>query len=163
MNTPVTYAFTTYNDGLATQLKNSVTACYGEKAVNALALWDTGATTTCISSKVVDDLGLVPTGKMNIKTPSGETQVNTYLIDIILPNKVRMASVDVCDSEIGNQGIDVLIGMNIILMGDFAVSNYNGKTVFTFRYPSRETTDYAKEVNIENLRGPIHGKGKRKK
>ena len=28
---------------------------------------------------------------------------------------------------------DVLIGMDIIGLGDFAVSNYRGKTTFTFR------------------------------
>ena len=36
------------------------------------------------------------------------------------------------DSEIGNQGIDVLIGMDIISMGDFAVSNFSGKRQFSF-------------------------------
>ncbi len=49
------------------------------------------------------------------------------------------------DSEIGKQGIDVLIGMDIISNGDFAVSNYDGKTYFSFRLPSQEHVEYKKK------------------
>lgn len=30
---------------------------------------------------------------------------------------------------------DMLIGMDIISLGDFAIHNYGGKTVMTFTYP----------------------------
>lgn len=46
------------------------------------------------------------------------------------------------DSEIGKQGIDVLIGMDIISNGDFAISNYEGRTQFSFRIPSQEHIEY---------------------
>jgi hypothetical protein len=46
------------------------------------------------------------------------------------------------DSEIGNQGIDVLIGMDIISLGDFAISNFDGKTQFSFRIPSQRHVEY---------------------
>jgi len=39
-------------------------------------------------------------------------------------------------------GTDVLIGMNIINQGDFAVTNKDGKTVFSFRLPSVECLDF---------------------
>ena len=38
--------------------------------------------------------------------------------------------------------IRILIGMDIISLGDFSVSNFNGKTQFTFRIPSQAHTDY---------------------
>lgn len=38
----------------------------------------------------------------------------------------------ILDAKIGNQKIDMLIGMDIINHGNFAVSNYNGKTYFTY-------------------------------
>jgi len=37
---------------------------------------------------------------------------------------------------------DVLIGMDIISLGDFAVTNFQEKTVFTFRIPSVERIDF---------------------
>lgn len=155
-------AFTTKTkSGLMNRLMNTVCVEAGSKTLEAIALWDTGATGTCISTTVVKSLNLIPTGKKNIRTPSGQSIVNTYLINILLPNNVRISDVEVCDSEIGNQGLGVLIGMDIITQGDFAVSNYNGRTAFSFRIPSQNTTDYVVQANIYNLVG-THGKGKRK-
>ena len=57
----------------------------------------------------------------------------------------------------------MLIGMNIINLGDFTVSNFQGKTTFTFRMPSESTTDYVKQIKVLNIIGTPHGKGKRKK
>lgn len=48
----------------------------------------------------------------------------------------------VCGSEIGNEGIHVLVGMDIISLGDFATSCKDGQTAFTFRIPSLEDADY---------------------
>lgn len=156
------FAFTTKsNGGLLKRLTNQVLVESDTKTVEVLALWDTGATGTCISADVVKTLGLIPSGQKNIQTPSGSSQVNTYLVNIILPNNVRIPDVEVCDSEIGNQGVGVLVGMDIITIGDFAVSNHRGTTLFSFRIPSQSVTDYVLQANIQNKIG-THGKGKRK-
>lgn len=157
-----TFAFTTKAGRIIRCLKNQARISSGNNAMDVIALWDTGATGTCISSDVVSDLSLTPTGKKNIRTPSGSSEVNTYLVDITLPNNVRIPNVEVCDSEIGSQGIGMLVGMDIISIGDFAVSNFNGKTAFSFRIPSQKTTDYVSEINIKKITG-THGKGKRRK
>ncbi len=159
----IVFAFTTVNNGIANKLLNDVRIVYGDLETTAKAQWDTGATGSCISYDVVKSLKLVPTGKKNIQTPSGVRQVNTYLVNTILPNNVTINDVEVCDSEIGNQGIGMLVGMDIINLGDFALSNNNGQTVFSFRIPSMKKTDYVKEINLERLIGPKHGKGKRKR
>ncbi len=104
--------------------------------------WDTGATGTCISKGVVAQLGLQPTGMINVQTPSGIGTMNKYMVNLILNNEIRIMNLVVMDSEIGNQGLDVLIGMDIITMGDFAVSNFDGKTQFSFRIPSQEHVEY---------------------
>lgn len=61
---------------------------------------------------------------------------------IVLNNEIVIQDVSVIDSEIGNQNIDVLIGMDIITLGDFGVSNFENKTQFSFRIPSKEHVDY---------------------
>lgn len=104
--------------------------------------WDTGATGTCISKELVELLDLKPTGLINVQTPSGIGTMNKYMVNLILNNEVRIMNLVVMDSEIGNQGIDVLIGMDIISIGDFAVSNFDGKTQFSFRMPSQEHVEY---------------------
>ena len=73
---------------------------------------------------------------MAIATPSGTAIYNKYMIDIELPNDIEIKDVTVCESEIGAQKLDLIIGMNIISKGDFAISNYNNKTKFSFRIPT---------------------------
>lgn len=56
-----------------------------------------------------------------------------------------MTNWSVMGSKISEQGIDVLIGMDVISKNDFAISNYNGKTQFSFRIPSQNDVDYKAE------------------
>ena len=102
----------------------------------AKALWDTGANCCCISYGLVKRLNLKPIGAMPIATPSGTAIYNKYMIDIKLPNNIELKDVTVCESEIGAQKLDLIIGMNIINKGDFAISNFNGMTKFSFRIPT---------------------------
>ncbi len=160
---PPNQAFTITYNGRSNQLGSKVVIFYQGKNKEFNALWDTGATNTVVSHEVVADLGMISTGKRPVKTPSGSSVYNTYLVDIGLPNHVMIKDVVVCDSEIRDQGIGALIGMDIITKGDFAVSNRDGKTVFTFRIPSIKLTDYVQQNNASNAIGMRHGKGKRKK
>lgn len=124
------------------KLINSAVIEFNGRFIPVRAQWDTGATGTCISKEIVAQLGLQPTGMINVQTPSGIGTMNKYMVNLILNNEVRIMNLVVMDSEIGNQGIDVLIGMDIISVGDFAVSNFDGKTQFSFRIPSQEHIEY---------------------
>lgn len=157
-------AFTTGpSDRIERSLRNMARVSMMDKAAHVPAVWDTGATCSCVSEQVVKELGLIPTGKTQVLTPGGAATLNTYLVDITLPNNVTIPDVQVCDSEIGKQGVGLLVGMDIIALGDFAVSNYNGRTTFSFRIPSQGYTDYAKQLRTRAVMGPPHGNGKRKK
>lgn len=156
-------AFVTKANGLANKLINDVLVISGDKNILVKAQWDTGATGTCISEKVRNDLGLIRVSTQKICTPTGQADADVCLVDVGLPNSVLIRGVPVVVTKIGDQGIGMLIGMNIIGMGDFAVSNFEGKTTFTFRIPSQKITNYVAEVNYQNVIGPKHGNGKRKK
>jgi len=136
--------FTEKYNGIQKRLINSAIAEYNNNVAPVKAQWDTGATGTCISKELAKKLKLVPTGLVNVQTPSGNGTMNKYMIDLTLNNEVRIRNLPVMDSEIGKQGIDVLIGMDIISMGDFAVSNFNKKTQFSFRIPSQEHVEYCR-------------------
>ena len=156
------HAFTFKANGLAAQLVSPVDIIGdGQKKNGAKALWDTGATGTCISKEVVTELGLQPVSQRQVLTPSGHAVVNVYLVDIILPNNVVFKDIAVCDSEIGDQGIDVLVGMDVILNGTFTVSNYGGKTAFSFAVPSDKMIDYAAELKIKDITSKGHMKKKK--
>nr|DAG72596.1 MAG TPA: retropepsin [Caudoviricetes sp.] len=159
------HAFTVDYPGKSNKLITQITIFSGDRSIKGNALWDTGATTSCISESVSEQLSLVPTGMMNIQTPSSTKAVNTYLVSVGLPNHLRVNDIPVCDTDIGKQGLEMLIGMDIITLGDFSVSHFNDKTAFTFRFPSKERIDFVPQSNIDNIIGPTHGKGnsKRKK
>ena len=97
-------------------------------------LWDTGATNSVITPKVVASLGLVPTGKITMTGVNSQTDSNTYIVDIILPNNLRVKDVVVSEGNI--MGCDILIGMDIIGIGDFSIANGNNKTLFSFMFPA---------------------------
>ena len=134
--------FTEKYKSIQRKLINVAVIEYDGNFIPATAQWDTGATGTCISKGIVSRLNLQPTGMINVQTPSGIGTMNKYMVNLTLNNEVTILNLPVMDSEIGNQGIDVLIGMDIISMGDFAVSNFSGKTQFSFRIPSQEHVEY---------------------
>lgn len=110
---------------------------------NFICLWDTGASGTVISSKVVEKLGLKPISKSKVFHANGESVVNVYAVNIFLLNSVGFQFIQVTEGVLA--GIDVLLGMDIITMGDFSITNANGKTMFSFRIPSIKHIDYTTE------------------
>lgn len=112
-----------------------------------IAIWDTGATNTVVSDKVVRECGLIPTGIIPVSTAGGTMQAFTYVIDITLPDQVEIKNLKVTGGKLGDT--EVLIGMDIITRGDFAVSNYNGQLKFTYREPSQQPIDFVKDRTIK--------------
>ena len=110
--------------------------------IDCRAIWDTGSSLTCITPKIVDQLGLQESGITNMVGINGKSEkTSIFIVDVCLPNGVCLLGVDVVVMNLTDD-YDVLIGMNIINLGDLAVSNFNGKTVFSFRIPSVESTDF---------------------
>jgi len=110
-----------------------------------ISIWDTGATGTVISQRVIDECGLKPISLARVSTASQQDVLTTvYLVSIILPNKIVIPQLRVIKGSIAGNA-DVLIGMDIISNGDFSVTNCEGKTVFSFRIPSIAAIDYVKQ------------------
>ena len=157
-NRPPIRVFTTSFNGLAREIINDCGVSLpfdGRLSPNdnppkihpVKALWDTGATGSAITPKVAKLLGLIPSTKANVQHADGISLQNVYYVNIYLPNKVIVPFVKVteCKNIIGKFGI--IIGMDIISLGDFAITNVGYKTTFSFRMPSLKTIDYVKEFN----------------
>lgn len=119
-------------------ISSTVSKALGIHARQALeynAIWDTGATGSVITPTVVDALSLKPIGKQGVAGVTGTKEADVYLIDLALPNKVIVQDVRVVALPLNAEGVDVLIGMDIILAGDMAISNSEGHTTFSFCIP----------------------------
>lgn len=124
------------------------------------AIWDTGASGSVISSRVVAALNLQPSGRVQMQTANGEAPANTYLVNIKLPNGVGFAAVRVIEAVlVGNE--DALIGMDIIGIGDFSITCADGRTCMSFRLPSLKRIDYVEE-HRQNYKPAMSDDDKRK-
>ena len=113
------------------------------------AIWDTGATLSVITQAVVDKCDLKPTGMTHVASVHGEQDVETYLVNIALPNKVTVTGVTATKGILKGD-VHILIGMDVIATGDFAVTNHGGFTQFSFRYPSQEHIDFVPPPSRSN-------------
>lgn len=116
------------------------------------AVWDTGATGTSITHSLAQAMNLDEIGEVEICGVTGNAVCKKYLVSLHLPNKVVIPELEVSDCE-GNIGCDVLIGMDVITRGDFAICNWNGNTTFTFRMPSVEKIDFTQQVPRNSVGG----------
>jgi predicted aspartyl protease len=110
------------------------------------ALWDTGATNCVVTKKTASELNLQPISVSRVSHANGISNDNVYLVNIYLPNNLIIPSIRVteCADTAGHFG--VIVGMDVITMGDFSVTNVNNQSTISFRIPSITTIDYVQEA-----------------
>ena len=114
----------------------------GDNTIPIRAMWDTGSSETVISCDLAKKLELSPIGKSNIISSGSIFKSNVYNIDLLLAEKQRF-TLQVTESEqLNNSDMDVLIGMDVISLGDFAISTEGEEICFSFRYPSQGFIDF---------------------
>ena len=103
-------------------------------------LLDTGATCTCVDPGLLAPLGLQPTGRVMISTPSTAGQphnCNQYDVSIFIPGAAAggghiVPALAVVETHLRSQGIDGLIGRDVL---DNCTFIYNGSAkMFTLAY-----------------------------
>ncbi len=115
-------------------------------------LIDTGATNTCVSAELAKELGFTPIGVTETGTANGKTQVNVYVGDLSLcQGRVHFSRHKVLEVNLTEQqGVEILIGMDILIQGDFAITHKDGRTVASFRVPSIAKYDFVPQAEIAN-------------
>lgn len=110
--------------------------------VKVLALWDTGATNSVVTPHIISQLGLKPDGVAQSTHAGGVSLVNTYLVDIALPNKILLPGVRVSECAEQNGRFDIIVGMDIISLGDFSVTGPANRRMVSFCAPTAMNIDY---------------------
>lgn len=123
------------------------------------AIWDTGAQGTTIATSLAGLLKLRQTGTIRVQGVTGCKDCNKFLISLHLPTGIVIPQLEVSDCP-EDIGCDVLIGMDVITMGDFAVSNLFGNTTFTFRIPSVERINFTNQLPENAVQGRFVGRKK---
>lgn len=153
-------ALTNESAGLKNRIKTpiEVTNIDTNKTIQTFGVWDTGAQCSVMRQDLVDSLGLTPRGYKEILGVTGKQTRTTYLANVTLNNKEITLDMEITGVEPFSNEIDegMLIGMDIISQGDLCITNFQGKTVMTFRKPSQGTVDYCKENELINKYAKIH-------
>jgi hypothetical protein len=102
------------------------------------AIWDTGATETLISNKVITNLQLEKTSEVEISTINGTIQSNRYGCLILLEHHSK--SINMQPAEFSHRKeCDVIIGMDIIRHGLFILDKGNFSfTIDQLKFPFTE-------------------------
>ena len=129
------YRFPSIQKRIITPVDIFNTTINNHKSSTANALWDTGATISAITPKLVNELNFIPAGTVAICGITGSMDVEFILASIQLPGgllrqNIKMA---VCDFS---QDINIILGMDIITLGDFELLHGNNQTIFSFTAPS---------------------------
>ena len=105
--------------------------------IEAEAIWDTGATMTCIKQSLRDKLKLHKAEAVEPVTMSGiggDVYAEGTLVSIWLTPNFLIESWPVYITDFPGDE-ELLIGMDIITMGDFVVCNTDCTTSFSFAVP----------------------------
>lgn len=125
--------------------------------IEANALWDTGATSTMVTHNIARKMSLPQIDTMKITgVNSMEEKAPVYILDLLIPPNIAVMNTRVAAGNIGDD-IDILIGMDIIQMGDFNISNAGGKTKFSWCVPPHDNP-----VNLVEKSNKVNERLKRK-
>jgi pectate lyase len=134
INTPVNLYSIPYNSSLS---------------VSTEALWDTGASMSAITPDIMTKLKVTPVDKKTIAGIHSTQIVDIVYITVELPNNVIKRNIEVAVCNIPSN-VGMILGMDIILLGDFALSNGNSQTLLSFAVPPfKEKIDFSKRQNEE--------------
>jgi len=104
------------------------------QGTTAYAIWDTGASQTVITHRLMSQLHLIPIETKLVHGVNSKQLVDVVAISIKLPNGYLIPDIRVFVCDIPSP-IDILIGMDIIHLGDLHISNTGGHTLFSFVIP----------------------------
>ena len=110
------------------------------------ALWDTGASKSVITDGLSQSLGLIPVGIREVHHGDGVSVRKEFIVNLFLPNHVGIVGILATEFPASHEQFSVLVGMDVICLGDFSITNVNGRTWMSFRTPSCEAIDYVEEA-----------------
>ena len=151
------YAFRQEYPSLARRLLTefqiyTVSGDINREGIRAIALWDTGAAMSVITPDLEQKMNLIAYDHITVNGINNTSVANVVKISVGLPNGVMIQEQDVAVCKLVKD-VDLLIGMDIIQLGDFSISNGGGITLFSFAIPPFDNkTDHLEKAMAINSR-----------
>jgi hypothetical protein len=133
---PLTYSYVKLQRRIITPVYLYGVSAPTPKDTVTNALWDTGAAISAVTPLIQQELELVQIGTKYIRGVTGTKKVPVVLLTLELPNDLLKQTVEVVVCNFSTN-VGMIIGMNIITLGDFALLHGNNRTEFSFTIPPR--------------------------
>jgi hypothetical protein len=92
------------------------------------AVWDMGVRHTCVSERLVQTLGLRPASFLRINSEAA------YLINVHFSEGLVVAALPVgMMGQSNDPSFDLLVGMDVISIGQFSIAVIRGETLVSYR------------------------------
>ena len=128
----VTDQYSGLADRLTTSLDIRECADDSERFRIDKALWDTGASCSCISERLARKMGLHPVDTGVGISTIGQQDITYYIVDVCLTPEMIFRNIKIAGFPLENHDVDFIIGMDIISKGNLSVTNKNGNTEVKF-------------------------------
>lgn len=108
-----------------------------EKLIEVNGFFDTGASRTCISKRVIEILNPEKNGQSVYTVFEGGYRiVDKYKVDVFIENVNSEFQINALSAPDNDRGIDVIIGLDIICLGELSITkDIEGKSVLKFDDP----------------------------
>lgn len=162
------FALTAHSSGEPPKLYTPITIMNIEKviAAEANAMWDTGAEVCIISRRLADALQLemIPGPSARGLTGSADTSLCYAYVSFVAGGGIVTEKCAVVDSHVGGVDYSVILGLNLIRRGSFAISGGSSGITLSFTMPATDVIDFtASPQDIPSSIVPLSRGGERLK
>ena len=109
------------------EIASDVRISCGEKSVTVRALWDTGANKSSVARDVIEQLEAVSCRDILRITDIETTTEQVYKLNLQVSPSIEFNDIEMVRSSIGSRKCKAIIGMDIIMKGQFVFMNNNGR------------------------------------
>ena len=96
------------------------------------AVIDTGSTISAVSSRVAEQMGLVPTCRLPYYGTDGKSASDVCSVNMHLPGGIVKNAVHVWVLPKLKEDTDIIIGMNVLKLGNLMIDTSTYQTILTF-------------------------------
>jgi hypothetical protein len=145
----LTYNYTGLRNAIVTPVELYPDAYDAAKSCSVQALWDTGAIISAITPPIAEMMGFAAVDNITMVGANSTSRVDTTIVSIEFPNGLRIQDCPVVICTLVPDA-DMIIGMDVITQGDFAISNGEAQTTFSFAVPPfHKKIDFSTQADEE--------------
>jgi hypothetical protein len=142
------YTFTKRYDVVSRVLTLPIKICLinARRYYETQGIIDTGSIGSVISSNLVEQLEGIPYSYQFVNTASSHRIMTpVYKASIILCDQVEITNLTVSEGTLPD-GQECLIGMDVLSLGDLAITHFENKTCLSFRIPSLQSIELKETI-----------------